>query len=168
MVEDLLAQALLVLGIAVRPAALAVVAAGPVLVVLHGLGSLLLCAVLVGISLFLALVPPQRDRGGAADLCPSCVAPAVLLLRVGGIKTVTGALVAGTVTAVLPVLQQQVPSLGGLAYLVTGIAALSVGSAPGGLGGALSDLGHRLARRRRVVTPAAPARPVSRELAGVR
>ena len=72
----------------------------------------------------------------------SCVL--LLLLRVGGIKTVTGALVAGTVTAVLPVLQQQLPGLGGVAYLVTGIAALSVGSVPGGVGGALSDLGTRL------------------------
>ena len=74
---------LLVLGIAVRPAALAVVAAGPVLVVLHGPRSLLLCAVLVGIALFLAIVPPQRSRGGRADLCLSCLRPAVLLLRVG-------------------------------------------------------------------------------------
>jgi hypothetical protein len=75
--------ALLVVGVAVRPAALAVVAAGPVLVLLHGPRSLLLCAVLVGIALFLAVVPPQRSRGGAADLCPSCLGPAVLLLRVG-------------------------------------------------------------------------------------
>ena len=74
---------LLVLGVAVRPAALAVVAAGPVLVVLHGPRSLLLCAVLVGIALFLAVVPPQRSRGGTADLCASCLGPAVLLLRVG-------------------------------------------------------------------------------------
>jgi hypothetical protein len=75
--------ALLVLGIAVRPAALAVVAAGPVLVLLHGPRSLLLCAVLVGIAVFLAVVPPQRARGGAAELCPSCLGPAVLALRIG-------------------------------------------------------------------------------------
>jgi branched-chain amino acid transport system permease protein len=67
-----------------------------------------------------------------------------LQLRVGGIRTVTGALFAGTVTAVLPVLQQQVPSVGGLAYAVTGLGALSVGLAPGGLGGLVSDLGRRL------------------------
>jgi hypothetical protein len=75
--------ALLVLGIAVRAAALGVVAAGPVLVVLHGPRSLLLCAVLVGIALFLAIVPPQRARGGAADPCPHGLGPAVLLLRTG-------------------------------------------------------------------------------------
>lgn len=67
----------------------------------------------------------------------------LLLLRVGGIKTVTGALVAGLATAVLPVIQQQVPSLGGLVYLVTGLAALSVGRLPHGLGGMVSDLGRR-------------------------
>ena len=83
LLPQVVAGALLVLGIAVRPAALAVVVAGPVLVVLHGPGSLLLCAVLVGIALFLALVPPQPARGGAADLCPSCLVPAVLLLRIG-------------------------------------------------------------------------------------
>ncbi len=75
--------ALLVLGIGVRVAALAVVAAGPVLVVLHGPSSLLLCAVLVGVALFLAVVPPQRAPAGAPDLCPSCLWPAVLALRVG-------------------------------------------------------------------------------------
>ena len=75
--------ALLVLGVAVRPAALAVVAAGPVLVVLHGPRSLLLCAVLVGVALFLAVVPPQRSRSGAAELCLRCLDPALLLLRVG-------------------------------------------------------------------------------------
>lgn len=82
----------------------------------------------------------------------------LLLLRVGGIKTVTGALIAGTITAVLPVLQQQVPSLGGLAFLITGIAALSVGSNPGGIGGALSDLGRRLSRRRDRSTATEPDR----------
>ena len=74
---------LLVLGIAVRPAALAVVAAGPVLVLLHGPRSLLLCAVLVGIALFLAVCPPQRSRSGAADPCLHCLVPALLLLRLG-------------------------------------------------------------------------------------
>ena len=95
----------------------------------------------------------------------SCVL--LLLLRVGGVKTVTGALIAGTITAGLPVLQQQVPSLGGIAFLVTGIAALSVGSAPGGIGGALSDLGHRLSRRRDAPIPESAGLPLRKELAGV-
>jgi branched-chain amino acid transport system permease protein len=68
----------------------------------------------------------------------SCVL--LLLLRIGGIKTVTGAFVAAVITAVLPVVQQQVPSLGGLAYAITGLGALTLGVAPGGLGGLLADL----------------------------
>ena len=83
LLPQLAVGALLVLGIAVRPAALAVVAAGPVLVLLHGPRSLLLCAVLVGIALFLAVVPPQRSLGGRADLCTGCLGPAALLLRAG-------------------------------------------------------------------------------------
>ena len=96
----------------------------------------------------------------------------LLLLRVGGVRTVTGALVAGTLTAVLPVVQQQLPALGGLAFLVTGVAALSVGSLPGGLVGALADARARL--RPAPVGPAEPAGsqpagPTTRkELAGVR
>ncbi|MCW2607491.1 MAG: amino acid/amide transporter rane protein 2, family / amino acid/amide transporter [Frankiales bacterium] len=104
----------------------------------------------------------------------SCVL--LLLLRVGGVKTVTGALLAGTLTAVLPVLQQQVPALGGLVFLVTGVAALSVGSLSGGLVGAGADLRSRYLPRRppppAPAPPAAaavvPAQPVRKEMAGVR
>ncbi len=81
LVPQVVVGTLLVLGVAVRPAALGVVAAGPVLVLLHGPRSLLLCAVLVGIALFLAAAPPLR--AGAAGPCEHCLAPAVLVLRVG-------------------------------------------------------------------------------------
>jgi branched-chain amino acid transport system permease protein len=84
-----------------------------------------------------------------------------LILRVGGVKTITGALVAGIITAELPVLQQRVPALAGLAFLVTGIAALSVGRNPGGLGGLLSDLGSR-----RASTPPTVPSGRTRELVG--
>jgi hypothetical protein len=83
LLPQVVAGALLVAGIAVRAAALAVVAAGPVLVALHGPRALLLCAVLVGLALFLAVVPPRRSAGGTAELCSSCLRPAVLVLRVG-------------------------------------------------------------------------------------
>jgi branched-chain amino acid transport system permease protein len=63
-----------------------------------------------------------------------------LLLRVGGVKTVTGALIAGTATAVLPVVQQHIPSLGGLAFLITGVASLAIGWFPDGIGGQLARL----------------------------
>jgi branched-chain amino acid transport system permease protein len=68
-----------------------------------------------------------------------------LLLRVGGVKSLTGALIAGTLTAVLPVLQQHIPSLGGLAFLVTGVAGLFIGRFPDGVAG---ELGRLLSRPR--------------------
>ncbi len=90
----------------------------------------------------------------------------LLLLRVGGVRTVTGALLAGTLTAVLPVLQQQVPALGGLVFLVTGVAALSVGSLSGGVVGALSGLLSRSGRGRVLIGPPA-APPVPQPPTGV-
>ncbi|MGN6473258.1 MAG: ABC transporter permease subunit [Mycobacteriales bacterium] len=69
-----------------------------------------------------------------------------LLLRVGGVKSVVGALIAGTVTAVLPVPQQHVPSLGGLAFLVTGVAALFVGRFPWGVAGEFGRIFERRPR----------------------
>ena len=78
-----LVGALLVLGRAVRPAALAVIAAGPVLVLLHGPRSLLLSAVLVGTAVFLAAVPPGRAHGGRVELRSGSLWPALLALRLG-------------------------------------------------------------------------------------
>jgi len=68
------------------------------------------------------------------------------------------------------VLQQQVPSVGGLAYALTGLGALSVGVAPGGLGGLLSDVGRRAGAARaswtaRAAVPALRAED-TRELVG--
>lgn len=85
-----------------------------------------------------------------------------LLLRVGGVKSVIGALIAGTITAVLPVLQQHIPSLGGLAFLVTGVAALFIGRFPDGIAGASGRLASR--PRPRVELPA--VMPERKELVG--
>jgi hypothetical protein len=77
------AGVLLVAGRFVRPAAAAVVAAGPVLLALAGVRSLLMCLALLGIALFLVAVPPaDRDRG-RADLDPVRLGPALLALRLG-------------------------------------------------------------------------------------
>ena len=73
--------ALLVAGRFVRPAALAVVAAGPVLLLLAGTRSLLMCLALLGIALFLVAVPPGAD--GRADLSAARLQPALLALRLG-------------------------------------------------------------------------------------
>ena len=80
---QLLAGALLLAGVAVRAAAWGVVAAGPVLVALHGPASLLLLAVLVGVALFLVVVPPQRRDGGRARFETEQLRVATLVLRLG-------------------------------------------------------------------------------------
>jgi hypothetical protein len=77
------AGALLVTGRFVRPAAAAVVAAGPVLLALAGFRSLLMCLALLGIALFLVAVPPTHRDRGRADLDAGRLAPALLALRLG-------------------------------------------------------------------------------------
>ena len=83
LVPQAVVGALLVAGRLVRPAAWGVVAAGPVLLLLAGVQSLLMCVALLGIALFLVAVPPDPARGGRASLDPARLAPALLALRVG-------------------------------------------------------------------------------------
>jgi branched-chain amino acid transport system ATP-binding protein len=92
----------------------------------------------------------------------------LLLLRIGGVNTATGAFLGGMVYALFPILQQQLPSLPNLAFLLTGVGAISVGRDPNGMGGRIAAVGERLRERwrsRREPSPAAgetiptPARP---------
>jgi branched-chain amino acid transport system permease protein len=68
----------------------------------------------------------------------------LLLARVGGINTVTGALLGAFVFALFPVLQSHFPQLANLQYLLTGFAAISLGRDPNGLGGRIAEIGERL------------------------
>jgi branched-chain amino acid transport system permease protein len=74
----------------------------------------------------------------------------LLALRVGGINTMTGALFGAFTIAIFPELQSflathvNLPVKVDLAYLLTGIAAVSVGRDPDGLGGRVSKLGQWL------------------------
>lgn len=76
----------LISGFRIRPAAFAVVAAGPLGMVRYGVVPVLERMDLLGIALFLALLPPGPDRWGAAPVAPALVERAVLWLRslVGG------------------------------------------------------------------------------------
>jgi branched-chain amino acid transport system permease protein len=81
----------------------------------------------------------------------------LLSLRIGGVSTVTGALFGGTAVAMFPTLQDHVPSIPQLSYLLTGLAAVSIGRDPDGVGGQVSRLGERLrARAARRPPPATP------------
>ncbi|MHB8463242.1 MAG: branched-chain amino acid ABC transporter permease [Acidimicrobiales bacterium] len=68
----------------------------------------------------------------------------LLLLLVGGRNTVTGALFGATIYAVFPIIQQHVPSLSNLQYVLTGLAAITIGRKPNGIGGDIADAGERL------------------------
>lgn len=68
----------------------------------------------------------------------------VLLLLIGGRNTVSGALLGAVSFALFPVLQSHIQSLSNLQYLLTGLAAVSIGINQNGIGGQIASLGERL------------------------
>ena len=68
----------------------------------------------------------------------------LLTLRIGGVNTVTGALFGALTVATFPLLQERIPAVPALAYLLTGLAAISIGRDPNGFGGLVSDIGEKL------------------------
>lgn len=79
----------LISGVGLRPAALAVALMGPVALILAGPVAMLEAADVLGIALFLAVLPPGRNGWGRVDAHPERVGVAVWALRMG----VGGALV---------------------------------------------------------------------------
>lgn len=73
----------------------------------------------------------------------------LLSLRVFGINTITGALFGALSVNIFPSLNTLVPVRVQLPFLLTGIAAVSIGRDPDGLGGQLSKLGAYLRGLRR-------------------
>jgi len=69
-------------GFRIRPAAVAVVAAGVLGMLAYGVVPILERMDLLGIALFLALLPPGPDSWGAARTAPRDVGPAIFALRV--------------------------------------------------------------------------------------
>ncbi len=74
---------LLVAGVLVRPAAVAIVLAGPLVAVLHGPEVLATLAVLVGIAVFLFILPPRLRDGGRRDMDAAALRRATLALKLG-------------------------------------------------------------------------------------
>lgn len=72
----------LITGFRVRIAAALLVAAGPLGMLGYGVAPILERVDLLGIALFLAIVPPEDAPGGAARPEPARLAPALLALRV--------------------------------------------------------------------------------------
>jgi branched-chain amino acid transport system permease protein len=95
-----------------------------------------------------ALFGGLRGQVGPNDFIALASLTMLLILRVGGINTVTGALFGGVVLASFPLLQEHVPSNWPLSYLLTGIAAVSIGRDPNGIGGRVAEAAERLRARR--------------------
>jgi branched-chain amino acid transport system permease protein len=87
----------------------------------------------------------------------------LLALRVGGINTITGAIFGAFTIAIFPEVQNfliahaHLPDKVQLQFLLTGLAAVSVGRDPDGLGGRVSQLGAKL---RALGGPSATRTPV--------
>jgi branched-chain amino acid transport system permease protein len=118
-----------------------------------------------------ALFGGLRGQVGPNDFVALASLTLLLILRVGGINTVTGALFGGIVLASFPMLQEHVPSNWPLSYLLTGIAAVSIGRDPNGIGGRIAEAAEKL-RRRRTTPPPDISRAAERDdavdLEGVR
>jgi len=82
----------------------------------------------------------------------------LLLVRMGGINTASGALAGAFVYAVaFPLLKSRYPHLASLQYLLTGLAAISIGRDPNGIGGRIAGAASKLNDWRRN----GPSRPVT-------
>jgi branched-chain amino acid transport system permease protein len=68
----------------------------------------------------------------------------LLFAFVGGITTVTGALLAGTLFALLLYAEQHISGFGGAVFIIVAAAAISLGRQPNGLAGLLYDTTPRL------------------------
>lgn len=74
-----------------------------------------------------------QGTAGPTDFIMFQSLPVLLMAVLGGITTVSGALIGGLLLALLPVLQGEGPAVGGLVFLATGAAAVSLGRNPNGI-----------------------------------
>lgn len=78
-----------------------------------------------------------------------------LFAFVGGITTVTGALLGGTLFALLPLVQSEKPELAGLVFALIAVVALALGKQPNGLAGLVFSWRTRGASRPPEAEPSA-------------
>lgn len=109
------------------------------------LGVFTLSAAMAGLAG--ALFGGLRGVAGQTDFIMFQSLPVVLMAVIGGITSVSGALIGGLALGLLPVLQERVPALGGLVFLATGAAAVSLGRNPHGIAFLLSERVRNLFRR---------------------
>jgi branched-chain amino acid transport system permease protein len=114
----------------------------------------------------------QQGSLGATDVLMEQGLPVLLLAVIGGVTSVSGALLGGLLFGLRPLLEDSAPSLAGVTYLVIGAVTVSLGRNPNGLSFFLSErFGKYMPWRRyfdRTSTPSAPATVdlTERELVG--
>jgi branched-chain amino acid transport system permease protein len=98
-----------------------------------------------------------RQTVAATDFQLMGSLPLLLLAVVAGVTSVSGAALGGMALMLLPVLASAFPALGGLVYLLVGVASVGLGRDPNGVVSHLFKLGRRRERWR----PAPARRPPS-------
>jgi len=81
-----------------------------------------------------------QGSAGPTDFLMFQSLPVLLMAVIGGITTVSGGLIGGLLLAMLPVLQGEGPAVGGLVFLATGAAAVSLGRNPNGIAFLIAQL----------------------------
>lgn len=91
-----------------------------------------------------------------------------LFALVGGVTTVSGALIGGSLFALLPFVQSEYQEYAGGAFFIVAFGAIALGRQPNGLAGLIFDrLGSKRPTSRRIVRPTPePARPTEEVVAG--
>lgn len=85
----------------------------------------------------------MRVAIGSSDFLMFRSLPLLLLAVVGGITSVTGALIGGLALGLSPALQDAFPTLGGIVNLAIGAVAISLGRNPNGIAGMLFKVRRR-------------------------
>jgi len=95
-----------------------------------------------------ALFAGLRGAAGPTDFLMFQSLPILLLAVIGGITTASGALIGGLSFALLGVVQEKIPAIGGLTFLLVGFGALSVGRNPNGVSFLISQRIRQLLPKR--------------------
>jgi branched-chain amino acid transport system permease protein len=118
-----------------------------------------------------ALFAGLRQTVGAGDFIYFQSLLLLLCAAVFGVTSITGAVLGGVALMLLPVLQSNHPSVGGLLFVVLAVGAVLLAKDPNGLANQLFKLGHLLERRvtRRIranlpTLPGSSAGPTETEL----
>lgn len=86
----------------------------------------------------------MRVSVGSTDFTMFASLPLLLFAVVGGVTTITGAVIGGLALGMLPVLQEQFPAAGALAYVVILLALVGLGRNPNGIVGMATQTLNRL------------------------